>query len=139
MAIGHNFGTADLSAGNVKNTEKKISALEMFNTKRVAGEPDLVAIVARDIATTYGDVASAMFLNDSEISSVKELNPVSQRIIINKWFTSSLLIYRSHTDNKDVAEIMMHVINDGTVDQWFEHLRDVVILFFKKNNVLGIA
>jgi len=139
MAIGHNFGTADLSAGNVKKTEKKISALEMFNTKRVAGEPDLVAIVARDIATTYGEVASAMFLNDGEISTVKELNPVSQRVIINKWFTTNLLIYRSHTDNKDVAEIMMHVINDGTVDQWFEHLRDVVILFFKKNNVLGVA
>ncbi len=118
---------------------KKISAMDMFTTKRVEGEPDLVALMVRDITNGYQETASQMFVNSQKIIEIKLLNPISQRIIINRWFTAALLTYRAHSNNTDVNEIMLHVINDGTVNDWKEQINEVVIPFFKINNVLGLA
>jgi len=140
MAVSENFGTVDMSTPkNMEVNKPKVNALSIFNTPRVEGEPDLVAIINKELCTIYGDVAGAMFVNSADIVNIKDLNPISQRIIINRWFTTALFIYRSINNDKDVNEILLHIINDGTVNEWKDQLTLVVIEFFKIRNVLGIA
>lgn len=130
-----NLGVKDNSS---TKQQPAISAMEMFQTKRVEGEPDLVVLMNRDLTNYYTAAASKVFMADTEIISVSSLNPISQRIIINKWFTNSILKYRAQNTDKDVGEILMYIINDGTVDDWLELMQKVVIPFFKEKNVLNI-
>lgn len=117
---------------------KAYSAMEVFNTLRIEGEIDLVALAARDLEAYYCKEAAALFLANVDINTVKPLNPLSQRVIINRWLNNCLLSYRSRVENPTVNEILLYVINDGTHDNWLELLQLVVFPFFKLNNVLNL-
>ena len=132
MAIEGNMGTVDNS------NKKVVKAMDMFNTLRVDGEPDLVGIINKELCTIYNNAAGKMFMESGEIINVAKLNPITQRIIINRWFTNSLLIYRSIHVNKEVSEVLLRIINDGTVNDWKDQMIGAVIPFFSYNNVLGI-
>jgi hypothetical protein len=113
-----------------------VSAMEMFNTKRVEGEPDLVAMINKELISIIGTDAGVKFMNNPDIKGIVDLNPISQRIIINRWFNNTLLTYRATNTNKDVSEILVYIINDGTIDDWFKYIYSIVIVFMKNNNVL---
>jgi len=130
-----NMSTADLSTG----ATAKLTTLDMFTTKRVVGEKDLVAQISKDLISLYHKDASPLFLNDTDISLVSDLNPLSQRIIINRWFINALLIYRANSNDVEVSEILLYAINDGTIDEWLELIERVVIPFFKNKNILKIS
>lgn len=118
--------------------DNQTNALDMFYTKRIDTEPDVVGILSRDLTTFYHEHASDIFNMDNNIINVKDLNPISQRIIVNKWIVNKLLTYRTYVDDKDVSEIVLHAINDGTILDWTEQMQRVVIPFFKLRNVLFI-
>lgn len=137
MNNGNNvMGVVDMSSTKPKG--EVINAFDMFNTPRVEGEPDLVTLMIRDLTNHYCAAASAIFIAEPAIINVQHLNPISQRIIINRWFTNTLLLYRNRVEDTAVSEILLYVINDGTVNDWLELMQRVVIPFFKKNNVLNI-
>ena len=133
MESKHNAGVIDMSSGK---KEGAVNAMDMFNTKRVDGEVNLVDLIGRDFITAYNATASAAFMNSLEIIQVTPLNPLSQRIIINRWFINKLLIYRAFNNDVEVGEVMSYVINDGTIDDWHDLLFTVVIPFFKIKDVL---
>ncbi len=123
---------------DMSNAVPMESALDVFNTKRSENEIDLVTIINRDLETFYNKDATLCFINDGSIQTILDLNHISQRVIINKWFTSMLLQYRANFINVDVSEILMYVSNNSTVDTWIEFMQTIIIPFFKLNNVLNL-
>ena len=117
---------------------KEVSTMDMFNTKRAPNEANLVDIIGRDLVTLYGKEASLAFVNSLDIAQIYGLNPLSQRIVISRWFINTLLVYRAFNNDKEVGEVLTYIINDGSVDDWHNLLYDVVIPFFKIKNVLNV-
>lgn len=127
-----NLGTVDNS------TKTGFNAMEVFCTPRIEGEKDLVGLIVRDLEAYYSKVAKDVFIADKNIISIMPLNPISQRVIINRWFNGELLKYRNRVNDLDVITVLRYVIDDGTVEDWLEHMQIIVIPFFKLKNVLNL-
>lgn len=125
----------DLSGEDKK---ERISAMDMFYTKKTDQDTDLVVLMTRDLTNYYCEMASKIFMSDAEIINVGPLNPISQRIIISKWFKGQLLIYRSRVVDIEVGTVLEHIIDEGSISDWLEQMQKVVIPFFKDKNVLNI-
>jgi hypothetical protein len=128
----NSLGTVDGS------TKKGFSAMEVFCTPRIEGEKDLVGLIVRDLEAYYCKLAKDVFISNRDIISIIPLNPISQRVIINRWFNAELLKYRSRVDDLDVVTVLRYVIDDGTIDDWLESMQVIVIPFFKLKNILNL-
>lgn len=105
-----------------------------FNTPRQPTDIDLVFITSKTLHDNVSENAAKIFLSDYMIKSVVDLNPLSQRIIINRYFYDLLLKYRACADVKVILPLTM-LVEDGTHNDWLRLFKDVVCVFIKNNKV----
>jgi len=111
------------------------TAQDIFNRKREKNEIDLVGLLTGKFLDGVDEKTAAIFATHKDIVSVNELNPIAQRIIINRYLNNKLLMYRN-VSGKNVSEIMMYVINDGSLSDWVELFNKVVLPYFIQENVI---
>jgi hypothetical protein len=109
-----------------------------FLTKRKNDEIDMVTVLGNILKEHVDEYSSTIFLNNKEIKTILELNPYSQRIIINKFFSNLFYIYRSKKNKSIVSMISMLVI-DGSIEDWFKVFNNYVLPFIKKNEVFQVV
>jgi len=112
-----------------------INAMEMYSMPIEPDEVNLVDLIAEHIKQAMGDESSLIFLNDEEIAAVHQINPVVQRITINKYINSILLIFTSIT-NINVNDILQFTSNDGLNEDWITLIKEFIMPFFTEHNVI---
>lgn len=85
----------------------------------------------------YIDGANS-FKSHPMISTVWNIDPHSQRIILNRYFSLALLIFRG-LQNIPVHNIIDMLIQDGTLDDWFKVFAVYVAPFLKEHKILEIT
>lgn len=115
----------------------KINAIEAYMLPRQPGDPDLVNILYNDIRDIVGETEANIFLNHTDVQEVKDLNPGTQRYMLNKVLNNYLCVLRAYVAI-DVSTYLVRIINDGTIEHWRMFLRVEVLPFFKQNNVFSL-
>lgn len=108
--------------------------MNLFFRKRTIEETDLVQVTASSIKEVLSETAMKTFLSSPTIKQVADLNPGSQRVIINKYFGDVLLIARADKQIV-IKEAFPLLINDGTVQDWATLIRTVILPFIKKHHI----
>jgi len=112
-----------------------MNARELFMVKRGINDIDLLLEVTKIMVRKCGKLGASYFRTNPEILIIEELNPASQRIIINRVLNQALLLFRAH-NNINISEVMIYLINDGLNDEWLSLMEDVVLPFFAEHNIL---
>jgi len=102
------------------------------------GELNLVELVAIHIKEGAGIDASNIFISDSNIASVFKLNQVSQRVVINRYLSNRMLIFRA-LSNVNINNVLPFLANDGLTEDWITVISEFVVPFFKEHKVLQVV
>lgn len=100
-------------------------------------DPDLVIEIKNTLDSGVSLEAGNVFYNDPSIQSIIGMVSDIQRIIINRYFTNLLYIYRANS-NIPVLDPITCLIEDSTHDVWLEMFKKGVVPFLASNNVYGI-
>ena len=114
---------------------KKLSAVEIFNLPPKPGEHNLVELVVLHLNALEGTKEANVFMANPSIANVYKLNPNSQRVIINKFLLNRLLIFRT-ISKEPVTDIITLLANDGITEDWITLMKEFVLPFIAKNEVL---
>jgi len=107
---------------------------QMFNRPRAKNEIDLVTKVYELIKKNSGKKHARKFIQDKDILIIKDLNPISQRVIINKYFSTSLFKIR-HNNNIRIANLLTFLVNDGTETDWLKIMENIFIPELKNKKI----
>lgn len=112
--------------------ENIINARIDFNRPRDENEENLIAYIQSLYdAIDMNEVIKTNFVQHPDIIAIKDLNPISQRVIINKYL--STLLYMLKTITKvDITEILIYLMNDGTIEDWKINISTFVIPAIKE-------
>lgn len=112
--------------------------IEEFKQPRKSDDMDMVFLVGKHIQDFIGTKEADMFYNDPMIKTIVTLGTNAQRVIINRYFTNLLLRFRAKKDVQ-VNDILLMLIPDGYIEDWFKIFNKIIIPFLKSNNVFVIA
>lgn len=117
---------------------RSVMNIETLMSKSEIGERNLVMEVADLLANNIDKETSDLFLNNKIIKNIIDLNQVVQRVNINRFFRLFVLSYRevSNDPKIDVSGVNMYVIDDGEVEDWMSLVVDLIIPFFKSEDVI---
>jgi len=111
------------------------TAFNMFNMPPQPNDPNLVEIIKLHLEALEANDEAKVFLSLPEIESIKKLNPVSQRVIINRVLTTALLKLRT-LEETVVIHMVPLLANDGLLEDWITLMKEFVIPFIANNKVL---
>lgn len=109
-----------------------------FNTPAAPTDVNLVEVARIQVAAHLGNIEATLFVNDPSIMAVCKIIPSSQRLIINKYFTSLLMQFRADKA-VNVIEVSQYLINDGTHEDWAKLFNEIVMPFFKEHKVFNVV
>lgn len=117
---------------------RSVMNIETLMSKSEIGERNLVMEVADLLANNIDKETSDLFLNNKIIKNIIDLNQVVQRVNINRFFRLFALSYRevSNDPKIDVSGVNMYIIDDGEVEDWMSLVVDLIIPFFKSEDVI---
>lgn len=120
-------------------TEVGNPAMDEFNRPRDPEDYDMVYLVTRHMEEALDNkTAAIMFKNDPMVQGVVNKTSNVQRIMINRYFTNLLLIFRSKKDVV-VNDVLYYLVSDGYVEDWFTLFRTQVIPFLNTNKVYDVV
>lgn len=99
------------------------------------GEQDLIAEVSDKIKVNIGEESAAMFMQHHIVAPAIGINPVFQRVSINRWLRMIVLSYRE-IDDICVTGVISYIIDDGNDVDWLTLLDDLIIPFLREHNVI---
>ena len=97
---------------------------------------DLVSIVQANLKDSISEVASNIFINDPIVKDSIGKPTVYQRVLLNRYFTNLLLIYRTISD-VPVHNTTIMLVNDGLTEDWIKLFNTIVLPFLKDNQVFN--
>ena len=110
-----------------------------YNKQREDNDFNMVFLVAKHLEVDLGNKAAAdLFLNDPMIISVKDKVSNVQRVMINRYFTNLLLMFRA-TIAVNVTDVIYYLVSDGYIEDWFTLFRTYIIPFLKTKNVYSVV
>lgn len=101
-----------------------------FFTPRGPLEEDLVAYVASILTPSEREI----FLSNADIKSVLNNNELSQQVIINKYFTTTLLKIRSASDKYNFTSLFPYLSDGVNRDIWKVNI-SVIVKTLQTNNI----
>ena len=114
-------------------------AMAEYNKQREDNDFNMVFLVAKHLEVDLGNKAAAdLFLNDPMIISVKDKVNNVQRVMINRYFTNLLLMFRA-TIAVNVTDVIYYLVSDGYIEDWFTLFRTYIIPFLKTKNVYSVV
>lgn len=114
-------------------------AMDEYNKPRDPSDYDMVFLVAKHLEEELNNKnAGNLFRGDPIIASVVSKTSNVQRVMINRYFTNLLLVFRSKKD-VNVTDVLFYLVSDGYVEDWFTLFRTYVIPFLNTNNVYEVA
>jgi len=114
-------------------------AMAEYNKQREDNDFNMVFLVAKHLEVDLGNKAAAdLFLNDPMIISVKDKVSNVQRVMINRYFTNLLLMFRA-TIAVNVTDVIYYLVSDGYIEDWFTLFRTYIIPFLKTKNVYSVV
>lgn len=116
-------------------TPTSINIKDIFTAPRKDSDPDLVAITYENIKQTAGKVAANLFLEHPIIKEAHLSNPIVQRVMINKYLSRQLMLYRGASHDR-VYHIIGFVTNESTIDVWFKIMKNYIIPFHKETGFI---
>lgn len=119
---------------NIRYNEKTVN---MFYTPLLEGEVDLVMLLALHIKENIDQFNSDVFKNHPMISSIIGLNQASQRITINRFLMTRLLMFRS-LFGVNINNILPFTANDGLTEDWITVMKEFMIPFLTEHKVLEV-
>ena len=114
---------------------KRLSAIDIFNLPPKQGDYNLVDLVVLHLNALEATKEANVFMANPSIANVYKLNPNSQRVIINKFLLNRLLIFRT-ISKESVTDIITLLANDGITEDWITLMKEFVLPFIAKNEVL---
>jgi len=111
------------------------TAFSMFNMPPQPNDPNLVELIKLHLEAAEAPDEAQAFLSIPEIQNVMNLNPVSQRVIINRVLTTVLLKLRAMEETV-VIHMVPLLANDGLLEDWITLMKEFVIPFLVSNKVL---
>lgn len=112
-------------------------AMAEYDKVREDNDFDMVFLVAKHLENDLGSKPAAdLFLSDPMIQAVADKTSGVQRVMINRYFTTLLLIFRSNND-VDITDVIYYLVADGYIEDWFTLFRSYIIPFLKAKNVYG--
>lgn len=112
--------------------------VEMYYQPLNPTDINLAELVAEHIKTGANEVESELFLNSKDIQSVYKLNQVSQRVVINRYLSNQLLIFRSLVA-VNINNVLPFLANDGLTEDWITVISTFVVPFIKQHKVLEVV
>ena len=114
---------------------KRLSAIDIFNLPPKPGDHNLVDLIVLHLNALKATKEANVFMSNPSIANVYKLNPNSQRVIINKFLLNRLLIFRT-ISKESVTDIITLLANDGITEDWITLMKEFVLPFIAKNEVL---
>lgn len=108
-----------------------------FNAPRSKDDLDLLGVVYSLIKHLYSNNAATYFISQPMIVDVMGLGSKQQRMIINKFLTELLLIWRNSPISSPVDDALIFLSNDGSNSNWVYNFNSYVLPFLKINKILG--
>ena len=118
-----------------------VRSYNMFKQPRIVGEANVVLNLKQLVPQLAGRNtgernAFLSFLENEVIESVSLLdsNSVVQRVFISKYLENKLLIFLAKSEDNELCinRIITHIINEGTLEQWYEYVVNVVLPYMFK-------
>ena len=118
-------------------TAMTINPMDIYNIPRKHGDIDLISILAENITALGGVLMLPNFHIEMQTQGIAGVNPVVQRILLNRYLTHKLLVYRS-VSGVNVTEILPFMASDGYVEDWLSLMKEIVLPFVVANSVLVV-
>ena len=99
---------------------------------------NLMEIVRLHLVEYISDEAAAVFMNDPSLIGVYDLSSEQQRLFINRWLVTTLLIFRTHS-GVNVTNTIIMLANDGYIEDWVKIFKMIILPFIINNSVLGLT
>lgn len=106
-------------------------------TNRSKSDVNLVDVASKLLEELISTDAKNRFINDKNVSRVKDEHPKFQQVIINSYFVNMLLQWRAD-HKKPVYTTISYLHNDGDPLSWVESFGYVVVPFIKSNQIMGV-
>jgi len=113
-------------------------AMEIYNRPLGPTDVNYVDLIASYIGGKNNHSDAMIFKNSIDIQNVTKLNQMVQRVVINRYLTNKLLIFRTRS-NVNINGILPLLANDGLNEDWLTVVREFVIPFIKDHRVLQLA
>jgi hypothetical protein len=120
---------------NQNNEVISINPMDIYNRPRQLDDINLVSILGINISALGGDDVLPSFNNEMVGLGIVNANPVVQRILLNRYLTNKLLIFRS-VKGVNVTEVLPFMVSDGYVEDWLSLMKEIVLPFIITNGVL---
>lgn len=78
------------------------------------------------------------FKSHPMVATVWDVDPHTQRVILNRYFNLALLTFRG-LQNVPVHNVLDMLIQDGTLDDWFKVFAIYVAPFLKEYKILEVT
>lgn len=114
-------------------SKKKKEVVEQTQEQPIA--PNLCYLVQLHLENIGYIQGANVFKTHPMITDVWDANPQIQRVILNRYFSLALLVFRGTTDIV-VHNILRFLIQDGTYDDWFSLFCQYVSPFLKEHGIL---
>ena len=118
-----------MSKKNLKNIEEE---------KQQEPQPNLCYMVQMHLQNIGYVEGANSFKSHPMVATVWEIDPHSQRVILNRYFSLALLTFRG-LKNVPVHNVIDMLIQDGTLDDWFKVFAVYVAPFLKEHKILEVT
>jgi len=119
------------------NDGMSINPMDIYNTPRKPDDIDLVAILTQHISALGGGTMIPKFHAEANALGIIGANPVVQRILLNRYLTNKLLVFRSVNPNAIVYDMLPLMAPDGYIEDWLTLQKESVMPYVVANAVLA--